>query len=78
MSEKKPPEKTRRIPIVSVVQPDTADGQAKAKKPTVAELRAKVLSEARTAIDNVAKRYERHPELAVLLECLRRAVQDME
>jgi hypothetical protein len=63
---------------VRVVQSATSPGQAKAKVATVAELRAKILSEVRTAIDNVARRYDGHPELANLIQRLRRAVQDVE
>jgi hypothetical protein len=69
LSEKKPPEKTRRIRIVPVSPPSSKlDADA---------LRAKLLSEARTAIDLVARGYERHPELADLIERLKRAVQDV-
>jgi hypothetical protein len=64
MAEKKRPEKTRRLATVHVVQSDT-----------IAQLRARCLSEARAAVDYVAQKYARHPELAELVEQLKRAVQ---
>jgi hypothetical protein len=70
LSEKKPPEKTRRVRVVPVVQPSS--------KLDVDALRAKLLSEARTAINLVARGYAHYPELAVLIERLKRAVQDVE
>jgi hypothetical protein len=75
VSEKKPPEKTRRLPTVQVVQVMAAPAQGPSKALSVAELRERILSEARMVIEFVTRGYDRHPELVSVIERLKRAVQ---
>jgi hypothetical protein len=66
MTDKKRPEKTRRLATVRVVQPDK-----------IAQLRARLLTEAQAAVDYVAQKYAQNPELAELIERLKQAVKDV-